>query len=162
LYLTYYRFAVSICLRFSRSADEAREIVNDGFFKIMTNLDKYVHGQSFKGWLRKIMVNSAIDYYRRNEKHYHNVDISYVKNESLTPEILNQFNEEFILKAIQELPPSYRLVFNLYVVEGYKHDEIGQILGITAGTSRSNLNIARCKLMKALSPQYQQKTNEHE
>ena len=142
---------MSICSRYSRSEDEAVEILNDGYYKIMTNLDKYTHTLSFKGWLRTIMVNASIDYYRRNEKHHHNVDISYIKNEAVSPEIWNQFSEDDILKVVQELPPSYRVVFNLYVIEGYKHDEIAEELGITAGTSRSNLNIARIKLMKALS-----------
>ena len=117
----------------------------------MTNLEKYTPGLSFKGWLRRIMVNSAIDYFRRNEKHYHNVDISYLKNEGLAPEIWSQFSEADILKVIQDLPASYRLVFNLYVIEGYNHEEIGHKLGIGAGTSRSNLNIARVKLMKVLT-----------
>ena len=144
-----------ICLRYSRSEDEAIEILNDGFYKIMTNLDKYTPGLSFNGWLRRIMVNASIDYFRRNEKHYHTVDISYLKNEASTPEVWSQFSEEEILKVVQELPASYRMVFNLYVIEGYKHDEIAHQLGISAGTSRSNLNIARIKLMKALSLEFE-------
>ena len=97
------------------------------------------------------MVNASIDHYRRNERHYHQVDISYVKNERLLPEVLTTMAEEVIIQAIQELPPSYRQVFNLYVIEGYKHAEIAQKLNISEGTSKSNLNMARIKLKKFLN-----------
>jgi len=142
---------MGICLRYARARDEAIEIVNDGFYKILTNLDKYSPGLSFKGWLRTIMVNAAIDHYRRNEKHYHQVDVSYIKTERLMPDVLSQLNEEVIINAIQELPPSYRSVFNLYVIEGYKHSEIAQKLNISEGTSKSNLNMARIKLKRYLN-----------
>ena len=148
---------MGICLCYSRSREEAKEILNDGFYKIMTNLDKYTPGLSFKGWVRRIMINASIDSYRRNEKHYNNIDVAYLNSEELSPDILSQFSEEVILHAIQTLPPSYRMVFNLYAVEGYKHDEIAQKLGISAGTSKSNLNAARTKLMKALSREFDQK-----
>lgn len=150
LYKRFYGYALGICLRYARSRDEAWEIVNDGFLKIMTNLDKYTPGLSFKGWIRRIMINSAIDHFRRNEKHYHSVDISYVRDEQLSADILSQLSEEVILKAIQELPPSYQMVFNLYAIEGFKHTEIAQKLNISEGTSKSNLNIARTKLKKIL------------
>jgi len=152
---------MGICLRYSRSRDEAIEIVNDGFFKIMTNLDKYSPELSFKGWLRRIMTNAAIDHYRRNEKHYHSVDISYVKNEHLTEKVLSSLSEEVILAAIQELPPSYRMVFNLYCLEGYKHSEIAQKLNISEGTSKSNLNTARIKLKKALGTEFDVKAEQN-
>jgi RNA polymerase sigma factor (sigma-70 family) len=142
---------MGVCLRYARSREEAVEIVNDGFYKIFMNLDKYSHGLSFKGWVRRIMVNSSIDHFRRNEKHYDHVDISYIKTESLTPDVLDELNEEVILQAVQELPPSYRIVFNLYAIEGYKHSEIAQKLNISEGTSKSNLSIARIKLKKALN-----------
>ena len=145
---------MGICLRYSRSREEAIEVLNDGFFKIMTNLDKYSPELSFKGWLRRIMINTSIDHFRRNEKHYDSVDISYVKNEHLSPDVMGHLSEEVILKAIQELPPSYRMVFNLYCIEGYKHSEIAQKLNISEGTSKSNLNTARIKLKKTLSLEF--------
>lgn len=154
LYKQFYGFAMGICLRYARSRDEATEILNDGFYKIMTNLDRYTPGLSFKGWLRRIMTNASIDHYRRNEKHYDNVDISYVKNEHLSDDVLSSLSEEVILKAIQELPPSYRMVFNLYCMEGYKHSEIAQKLNISEGTSKANLNTARIKLKRALSQEF--------
>ena len=103
------------------------------------------------------MVNASIDHFRKYEKHYHNVDISYMKNGHLNPDVLSNLGEEVILCALQELAPSYRLVFNLHVIEGYKHEEIAQKLGISEGTSKSNLNVARTKLQKVLSLEYERK-----
>ena len=141
---------MGICLRYSRTREEAVEIVNDGFMKIFKKLDKYSPGLSFKGWLRKVMINSAIDYYRRNEKHYHSLDISRGKYETSVENVMDKLSEQDIITAIQCLPPSYRMVFNLYVIEGYKHQEIANQLNISEGTSKSNLAIARSKLQKIL------------
>ncbi len=161
LYKLFYGFAMGICLRYARSREEAVEIVNDGFFKVLTNLDKYSPGLSFKGWVRTIMVNASIDHFRRNEKHYHQVDISYVKSEVFLPEVLDKLSAEVIIEAVQELPPSYRMVFNLYAIEGYKHAEIAQKLNISEGTSKSNLNIARIKLKKYLNLSEDQKSEQN-
>jgi RNA polymerase sigma-70 factor (ECF subfamily) len=141
---------MGICLRYSRSHEEAVEIVNDGFIKIFGKLNHYTKGLSFKGWLRKIMINSAIDYYRRNEKHYHSLDISHGQYEESADSVLDKLTEREIIAVIQSLPPSYRMVFNLHVIEGYKHDEIAHLLNISTGTSKSNLAIARNKLQKIL------------
>ncbi|MEQ8712678.1 MAG: sigma-70 family RNA polymerase sigma factor [Cyclobacteriaceae bacterium] len=150
LYKAYYGYGMSICLRYSRTYEEAVEILNDGFIKIFGKLDKYTPGLSFKGWLRRVMINSAIDYYRRNEKHYHNLDISHAHYEPSQESALDQLSEQEIITAIQQLPPSYRMVFNLFAIEGYKHEEIGHKLGISVGTSKSNLAIARNKLKRIL------------
>ena len=146
----FYNYAMSICLRYSKDREEAVEIVNDGFVKMFTKLDKYKDNTSFKAWLRRILINASIDYYRKNEKHYHNVDISYAKYEHVTEDALNKISEKEIIELIQELPGSYRLVFNLFVIEGYSHREISNKLGISVGTSKSNLAIARSKLKRKL------------
>ncbi|MDH3710419.1 MAG: sigma-70 family RNA polymerase sigma factor [Cyclobacteriaceae bacterium] len=148
LYLLFYNYAMSICLRYSKDREEAVEIVNDGFVKVFTKLNKYADRTSFKAWLRRIMINASIDYYRRNEKHYHNVDISYAKHEFVTEDALDKISEKEIVDLIQELPPSYRLVFNLFVIEGFNHREISERLNIGIGTSKSNLAIARSKLKR--------------
>ena len=96
------------------------------------------------------MINSAIDSFRRNEKHYHSLDISHVHYESSSETVLDHLSEQEIIAAIQLLPPSYRMVFNLHVIEGYKHEEIANQLGISVGTTKSNLAIARNKLKKIL------------
>ena len=137
-------------MRYSRTREEAVEILNDGYFKIFRKLDHYSPGLSFKGWLRKVMVNSAIDYFRRNEKHYTNLDISHVQYKSERVTILDTLSEKDILASIQQLPESYRMVFNLFVIEGYKHDEIAIMLNISVGTSKSNLAVARNKLKRIL------------
>jgi len=141
---------MGICLRYSRNHEEAVEIVNDGFIKIFGKLNHYTKGLSFKGWLRKVMVNSAIDYYRKNEKHYHSLDISHGQYEEAAESVLDKLSEREIIAVIQSLPPSYRMVFNLHVIEGFKHDEIAHLLNISTGTSKSNLAIARSKLQKIL------------
>ena len=150
LYREFYAYSLGICLRYSRTREEAIEILNDGFIKIFNNLDKYSAGLSFKGWLRKIMINSAIDYFRRNEKHYHSLDISHGQYAGTADSVIDKLSEEEIIAAIQLLPPSYRMVFNLYVIEGYKHEEIANQLNISIGTTKSNLAIARNKLQKIL------------
>lgn len=150
LYKEYYGYAMGICLRYSRSREEAIEIVNDGFFKIFTKLDRYTRGRSFKGWLRKVMINSAIDYYRRNEKHYATLNISHANYAEKSATVLDKLSESEIISAIQLLPPSYRMVFNLFVIEGFRHEQIAEHLGISVGTSKSNLAIARSKLQKIL------------
>ena len=150
LYRNYYAYCLGICLRYSRTKEEAIEILNDGFIKIFSKLNLYSAGLSFKGWIRKVMINSAIDYYRRNEKHYHSLDISHVQYESTAESVIDQLSETEIIGAIQLLPPSYRMVFNLFVIEGYKHEEIANQLNISVGTAKSNLAMARNKLKKIL------------
>ena len=154
LYTRFYNYAMSICLRYSKNRQEAEEIVNDGFIKVLSNLDKFNVNLSFKGWVRRIMINSSIDFFRRNEKHYHSLDIVYAQNVSVSAQGLHNLSEEEIMKVVQDLPPSYRIVFNLFVVEGYKHNEIAQKLGISAGTSKSNLAKARMKLKVMLKSLY--------
>ena len=160
LYRDFYAYSMGICLRYSRTREEAIEILNDGYVKIFFKLDLYSPGLSFKGWLRKVMINSAIDYYRRNEKHYHSLDISHGQYESSTETILDHLSEQEIVAAIQLLPPSYRMVFNLYVIEGYKHEEISNQLNISVGTSKSNLSIARNKLRKILTGEQDERINQ--
>jgi RNA polymerase sigma-70 factor (ECF subfamily) len=150
LYLMFYNYAMSICLRYSKDREEAVEIVNDGFVKMFASLDRYRDNNRFKAWLRRILINAAIDYYRKNEKHYRNVDISYAKYEYVTEDALSKISEKEIIELIQELPPSYRMVFNLFVIEGFNHREIAKKLDISVGTSKSNLSIARSKLKRKL------------
>jgi RNA polymerase sigma factor (sigma-70 family) len=151
LYKEFYSYAVAICLRYSKSYDEALEILNDGFLKVFTKLEQHSDDLSFKGWLRKLMINSAIDWFRKNEKHSHSLDISYVRSKSMDESIVEDLSAQEIINTIQQLPSSYRIVFNLHVIEGYSHEEIATQLGISAGTSKSNLAVAREKLRKLLT-----------
>ncbi len=97
------------------------------------------------------MIHTAIDYYRRHEKYTHHVDLSFARHLAERATTLSELSEKEILQAIQQLPPSYRIVFNLFVIEGYKHEEIARQLDISVGTSKSNLSIARTKLQKMLA-----------
>ncbi|MEZ4828584.1 MAG: RNA polymerase sigma factor [Bacteroidia bacterium] len=154
LYRKLYNYAMSICLRYSRDREEAKEIANDGFVKVFSRMDKYSDDLSFMGWVRRIMINSAIDFYRRNEKHYHSLDIVYANHISVNEAAINELSAEEIMSLVQQLAPSYRMVFNLYVMEGFKHEEIAQKLNISVGTSKSNLAKARVKLQMMLESLY--------
>lgn len=162
IYRQFYNYAMSICLRYSRDREEAKEIVNDGFLKIFAKLDKYDRGRSFQAWLRRIMINASIDFYRRNQKHYQQTDLATAHHIGIEPEGLSGLTEQEILLAVQKLPPSYRMVFVLFVIEGYKHTEIAKELGISVGTSKSNLSKARSKLKHSLAHLSVNKQTYHE
>ncbi|GAA4315782.1 sigma-70 family RNA polymerase sigma factor [Mucilaginibacter gynuensis] len=151
LYKTFYGFAMGICLRYAGNRYEAAEIMNQGFFKVFSHLDKFDNGKPFKAWLGRIMMNTSIDYYRNNLKMMYNDDIdeaAEVANDDM-PDRKLRYDD--LLAMIQQLPHAYRTVFNLYAIEGYTHDEIGELLGITSGTSKSNLFKARDKLKKMIA-----------
>lgn len=141
---------MGVCLRYSQNREEAKEIVNDGFLKIFASIRDQREGSSFKAWLRRIMINAAIDFFRRNEKFYDQCEISSFAMEASVPDNHSILSEQEILRLVQLLPPAYRMAFNLYAIEGYKHPEIAEKLGITVGTSKSNLAKARNKLKEML------------
>jgi len=151
LYKKLYGFAMNICLRYANNKYEATDVLNDGFFKAFTNIEKYDKSWPFKAWLGKIMYNASIDYYRTNLKWNQLVgfDKSDIKVNEVSIE--HKLDYEDLLKIVQQLPPTYRIVFNLYAIDGYSHEEIAEMLGITASTSRSNLHKARLKLQQMLS-----------
>ena len=148
LYEQYYGKMMGICLRYAGSRDEALDLLHEGFIKVFQNIGRYRAGTSLPAWIRTIIVNTCIDYYRKtirrrtedlNDAHFLSDD---------TPDVLSSLTEQEILSAVQDLSPAYRAVFNLYVVEGYSHKEIGDALQITESTSRSNLVKARLKLQE--------------
>ncbi len=141
---------MGVALRYSRNKQEAVEIVNDSFINVFRNLRKYLHQSSFKSWFRRIVINASIDHFRRNEKHYHSLDISHAQLTLQPGSVLDDLTADEIIHQLQKIPPSYRMVFNLYVIEGYKHAEIADKLNISEGTSKSNLSIARSKLKRLL------------
>lgn len=151
LYKKLYGFAMKICLRYADNKYEASDVLNEGFFKAFTNIEKYDKSWPFKAWLSKIMYNASIDYYRTNLKWNQLVGLekSDIKVNEVSVE--HKLDYEDLLKTIQRLPPTYRIVFNLYAVDGYSHEEIAEMIGITASTSRSNLHKARVKLQEMLS-----------
>lgn len=150
LYKHYYSYAMSICIRYSQNKEEAKEILNDGFLKVFNKIEKYNPQKSFKGWLRKILINTAVDHFRANKKHYYHNAIEAAKNEGLRKNVLDEMSYNEILELIQKLSPVYRTVFSLYVIDGYNHEEISNKLGISVGTSKSNLSKARANLRQML------------
>lgn len=142
-------------MRYGNGYDHAVEIVNDGFLKVFTKLEMYNTQKSFKAWLRRIMINSAVDHYRREVKHgAGRQNIDDFDQPSGRENALDKIAFDEVLHQIQLLPPSYRAVFNLFVFDGFKHEEIGAMLNISTGTSKSNLSRARAHLQNALEKIY--------
>ena len=157
IYASFYGFAMSICTRYANNKEDATEIINDGFLKVFTQLyqSKTPANElsvSFIGWMKRIIINTAIDHYRRNKKHEVIEELNYCHDEiSFSDEdVLEKLSNDEIIKAVQTLPPGYRLVFNLYVIEGMTHKQISEQLLIAEGTSKSNLSKARILLQKKL------------
>lgn len=150
LYRNFYGFAMGICLRYSSNRYDARIILNDGFLKVFNNLHKFNADKPFNPWLGRIMSNTAIDHYRSELKHMNLLDISEVDEIYESAAIESKLHYEELIKLIQELPPSYRTVFNLYAIDGFSHEEISRKLKISVGGSKSNLFKARKKLQALL------------
>lgn len=155
LYYGFYGFAMGICLRYAQNRDEAVGILNDGFYKALTRLAQYDTAKPFLPWLGRIMTNTAIDHYRSQLRHPVTSDISEMEIYGEEAIVDNKLNYDDLIKLIQELPNGYRTVFNLYAIDGYTHEEIAAQLGISVGTSKSNLFKARQKLRKMLEVQNQ-------
>ncbi len=139
-------------MRYATDRPEAEDMLQEAFLRIYFNLGEYSGTGSFKGWLRKVTVNTAITYYHRNLRHKHHVDIDeYVTAETGTAGFEEDFySAEDLYRVLNELSPGYRMVFNLYTVEGYKHQEIAEMLGIDVNTSKSQYSRARAILRKKL------------
>jgi len=140
----------AVCLQYSGNDEEARDILQDGFIKIFENLVHYRDEGSFEGWIRRIVVNTALEKYRNKHNLYRVDDIDQIPELDAQPD-----NEDYagleaidLLDIIRELPPKYRLVFNLFAIEGYSHKEISKMMNISEGTSKSNLSRARVILQK--------------
>lgn len=148
---------MSVCHRYARDPADAKEIVNDGFLKVFKDLSSFkaryedVEG-SLKGWLRQIMVHTAIDHFRKNHKHtlYFELEEGSFDLEDNSNNCIDKLSYDEILKMVQQLSPVYRTVFNLYVIDGYKHEEIADHLNISVGSSKSNLARARVNIQKML------------
>ncbi|OLY91975.1 RNA polymerase sigma factor [Cnuella takakiae] len=142
----YHRFApkmYGVCLRYAANAEEAEDILQEGFVKVFRKLESYRSEGSFEGWVRRIFVNTAIEHFRRKthlqpltEKEEETYEGSYLT-------ALDNMAEKDIVALVQQLSPGYRTVFNMYVVEGYSHKQIAELLGISEGTSKSQLSRAK-------------------
>jgi len=128
-----------VCLRYTDNKDDAQDILQEGFIKVFKNIQSFRRQGSFEGWIRRIMVHTSIEHYRRNSR-YFMVDIEEARSLSFDADVLSNLGRNEILDLVQQLPVGYRTVFNLYVIEGYPHQEIADMLQITVGTSKSQLS----------------------
>ena len=150
-----------VCLRYSRDATEAEDNLQDGFIKVFEKIDTFRHEGSFEGWMRRIMVNVSLEKYRKQNLLQTVDDISSYEMPDLKDEIISEISANDLMKLIRELPPRYRMVFNLYVFEGMNHKEIAGEMKISEGTSKSNLARARIILKKQILKYFQQTENNY-
>lgn len=155
LYKQTYGFMMSICRRYANSSYEADDLLNIGFLKVLTNLDKYQPKIPFAIWMRRVMINTIIDEYRKNVSHqekmqyvedYHDSSVTFDVNDALS-----NMNVDEIQKCIEQLPPTSQKVFNLFVIDGYSHKEIADLLKMTEGTSKWHVNFSRQKLQEMIA-----------
>ena len=154
-----YRRLLGVCARYAKDDDDAKDILQNGFIKVFKSIENYKGDGSFEGWIKRIVINTAIDHYRRKKVKPLVVDSemtdrvgSNMEDEQEDESVYQQIPVNVVLDSVQKLSPAYRTVFNLYVLEGYNHNEIAEMLDISVGTSKSNLSKARLNLRKMLKP----------
>jgi RNA polymerase sigma factor (sigma-70 family) len=152
LYHLYSRRMLGVCYRYARNEDDAADILQDAFIKVFDKIHQFKFEGSFEGWIRRIVVNTALKKYTlaRYSKEVNSYEIADRFDKTEDPAVFNTLSQKDLLAMINQLPDGYRLVFNLYVIEGYQHDEIAQMLNIQPGTSRSQLVKARNMLQQQI------------
>lgn len=153
LYKLYYSYGMSIGIRYVKNEDEAIHVLNDSFMKVFIRIEKFDPQYDFKPWFRKIVVNTSIDYIKKQKRLQMKSQIEDARNISDREDILSRIGYKELIKLVQSLSVAYRTVFNMYVIDGYKHDEIAKTLNISVGTSKSNLSKARAKLRDMITHQ---------
>lgn len=154
LYYYFYSYGLTICLHYSRNKEEAEEILHDGFLRVFKQIKQFKGRNNFRAWFRRILINVAIDYARKyplTSQQSKIIPIAF----NATNEAMQNLEKEDAWKFLQKLPPGYRIVFNLYVMEDFTHAEIAKKLGISVGTSKSNLARAKEKLKSLAGPFFQ-------
>ena len=158
LYKQFYVAMMSVCMRYTRNEDDAMEVLHNGFLKVYKNMHRF---DSLKAglytWIRSIMIHSAIDFIRQNVKHSRQVEIDKATEPYIDSEAVEKLNAQELLQLVRKLPPATQTVFNLYIIEGFTHKEIGIMIGISEGTSKWHLSEARRlmrKLLKTLDAVY--------
>ena len=162
---TYYGKMLVVCLRYAENMDEAKDILQDGFIKIFDKIGKFDGKGSLEGWIRRVIVNTAIDTIRKKKA---NLFTSFEDQEEILSDSIEEetFEDEFmfsaqdVMNALHQITPAYRTVFNLYILEGYTHREIGEKLNISEGTSKSNLAKAKQRIKKILHNKIAKKLDE--
>jgi RNA polymerase sigma factor (sigma-70 family) len=157
LYRMFSSKMMNVCLRYSRSREEAEDTLVESFMKVFENIHKFRNQGSLEGWIRKIMVNTAIEKYRKKNVLYPSIRIDDVTEVDFSSgDAISDMSAKELIRMVQELPAGYQMVFNLYAFEGLKHKEIAERLGITEGTSKSNLFDARAILRKEVAKSLKQ------
>ena len=154
LFKQYFGYAKSICLRYSSTIEEAEEVLNEGFLKVFQHIQQYDTAQPFKAWLRTILVNTAISYYRKFHKFEPNLALESVPDVAFDDDVVSYITADEILALVQELPPAWRTVFNLHVVDGYSLREIADLLPANEATVRSHFLRARQRLQQLIKMNY--------
>ncbi len=153
----YKRFAPAmygICLQYASSEEDAQDIMQEGFVKVYRKLDQVKKAEAFPGWIRRVMINTALEKYRSRVHLQRIDDVKEEADEAMDDGIFENLTCQELVALIQTLSPQYRLVFNLYAIEGYNHQEISKELGISVGTSKSNLSRARASLQEKIKKIY--------
>lgn len=146
LYKRYASKMYSICLSYAKNKDDAKDILQNGFVKIFTSLNNYKNSGSLEGWIKKIIINTAIDSYRKEIVDLRNVGIEYADTKEIEASILEEINTKELMSLVHKLPEGARIIFNLYAIEGYNHAEISEMLNISIGTSKSQFSRAKTLL----------------
>ena len=159
LYDRYSRLLLGVCNRYTSNIEEAEDVLQEGFVKIFLNMKEFKGEGSLLAWMRKIMINTAITHYHRMRKHWYHNDLEEIRETRLDDHTWEEteFSHEELYKIIHQMPDGYRVVFNLYAVEGYKHREIADILSIDENTSKSQYSRARRWLQNRLMKLQQEK-----
>lgn len=157
-YKKYSQKMYNLCLAYTSSHDDAKDVMQDGFVKAFTSLKHYQGNGSLEGWVRKIIVNTAIDFYRKKSKEIKNINIDDVHDLTYDVSVLDALHAKHLVDLIQKLPEGANLIFNLYVVEGYSHEEIAKKLDISIGTSKSQLSRAKSLLINYIEKFSAEKT----
>lgn len=153
LYSLFARKMLAVCFRYSKSREDAEDILSEGFVRVFDKLDTYKGIGSLEGWIRRIMVHTAIEKFRKKNLQFAEFDAERLADTTRhddNNDIHSTINAKELLNLVQKLPPAYQMVFNLYAFEGLKHKEIAELLGISEGTSKSNLSDARERLKKGI------------
>ena len=154
LYRQYAPKMFGVCQRYSRDSAEAEDNLQEGFVRVFTRMDQFGFKGSFEGWIRRIMVNTALEKYRKKNPLHTVENLTVYEGTIYVEETISSICADDLLKMIQQLPPRYQMVFNLYVIEGYSHQEIGVLMNISEGTSKSNLSRARIILQKRIIKEF--------
>ncbi len=159
LFELFYGKMLAVCLRYTKDREEAKDMMQDGFMKVFQKLEQYTFTAPLDAWVRRIMVNTAIDHYRKNAAEPIAKDIEDAYEVHEETDVISDMNHAELLQCLQHLPAGYRMVFNMYVIEGFSHKEIAEAMNVSEGTSKSQLSKARLYLQKIIANRFSSEKN---